>query len=78
MWFARDTATGSLVILAVAFLGSGLGIGVANSQAVTVRQLAVRDYLRGRINAAYRLLSWGALSVGALLAGVAVALLGTW
>ena len=44
MWFARDTATGSLVIVAVAFLGSGLGIGVANSQAVTVRLLAVRDH----------------------------------
>lgn len=78
MWFARDTATGSLVIVAVAFLGSGLGIGVANSQAVTVRQLAVPDDLRGRVNAAYRLLSWGALSVGALFAGVAVSLLGTW
>lgn len=78
MWFARDTATGSLAIVAVAFLGSGLGIGVANSQAVTVRQLAVPDDLRGRVNAAYRLLSWGALSVGALLAGVAVSLLGTW
>lgn len=75
---ARDTTTRSLVILAIAFILSGLGIGVANSQAVTVRQLTVPQHLRGRVNAAYRLLSWGALSVGALLAGLAVTTLTAW
>ncbi|WP_187344363.1 MFS transporter [Serinicoccus sp. CUA-874] len=62
----------------MAFLVSGLGIGVANSQAVTVRQLAVPARLRGRVNSAYRLLSWGALSVGALVAGVLVTVWGAW
>lgn len=75
---ARDTSLRSLLILACAFLLSGLGIGVANSQAVTVRQLTVPEHLRGRVNAAYRLLSWGALSVGALLAGLSIQALSTW
>lgn len=69
-------STPSLVVLAVAFLASGIGVGVANSQAVTVRQLTVPEDLRGRVNAAYRLLSWGALSIGAMTAGLAVSLLG--
>lgn len=73
-----STSLRSLVVLAVAFLVSGLGIGVANSQAVTVRQLAVPARLRGRVNSAYRLLSWGALSVGALVAGVLVTVWGAW
>lgn len=68
---------GRVVVLALTFLVSGLGIGVANSQAVTVRQLAVPEGLRGRVNAAYRFLSWGALAVGALTAGQLVAALGT-
>lgn len=58
-----------LVVLASAFVVSGLGMGVANSQAATVRQLSVPERLRGRVNAAYRLLSWGALAVGAIGAG---------
>ncbi len=58
-----------IALLGLAFLMSGLGIGVANSQAVTVRQLSVPEGLRGRVNAAYRFLSWGALAVGALGAG---------
>lgn len=73
-----STSTGSLVVLAAAFLVSGLGIGVANSQAVTVRQLTVPERLRGRVNSAYRLLSWGALSVGALIAGGLVTAWGPW
>lgn len=74
---ARDTSTSSLLVLGTAFLLSGLGIGVANSQAVTVRQLTVAEEVRGRVNAAYRLLSWGALSIGALVGGVAVTALDT-
>ena len=63
-------------LLAAAFLVSGLGIGVANSQAVTVRQLSVPEHLRSRVNAAYRLLSWGALAFGALGAGQLIAAVG--
>lgn len=65
-------STWRVLLLAAAFLVSGVGIGVANSQAVTVRQLAVPEALRGRVNAAYRFLSWGALAVGALGAGLLV------
>lgn len=67
---------GNIILLGVAYLASGLGMGVANSQAVTVRQLLSAPSERGRVNAAYRLLSWGALSVGALTAGVAVSSVG--
>lgn len=74
---APDTTLTSLITLGGAYLVSGLGIGVANSQAVTVRQLTVPEPQRGRVNAAYRLLSWGALSVGAILAGLATNQLGT-
>lgn len=56
-------------VIGVAFAASGLGLGVANAQAVTVRQLSVPAGERGRVNAAYRLLSWGALPLGALAGG---------
>ena len=65
-----------VVLLGAAFLVSGLGIGVANSQAVTVRQLSVPEHLRSRVNAAYRLLSWGALAFGALGAGLLITAVG--
>ncbi|SMH42893.1 hypothetical protein SAMN06295885_2089 [Rathayibacter oskolensis] len=52
--------------LATAFL-------VANSQAVSLRQLATAPDLRGRVNAAYRFISWGAIAGGAL-----ATLLGPW
>lgn len=67
-----------VTVLAVAFLISGLGLGVANSQAVTVRQLSVPEHERARVNAAYRFLSWGALALGALGAGALINLLGTY
>jgi predicted MFS family arabinose efflux permease len=49
---------------------------VANSHAITVRQLATPDELRGRVNSAYRLISWGAIPVGASLGGLVTAALG--
>ncbi|MFG6502848.1 MFS transporter [Microbacterium sp. P05] len=67
-----------LAALAGAFLLSGVGIGIANSQATSVRQLSVESAMRGRVNAGYRLVSWGALSIGALLGGVLVTALGVW
>ncbi|AXH34838.1 MFS transporter [Humibacter sp. BT305] len=70
--------TSVVVVLTVGMLVSGIGCGVANSQAVSLRQLAVVTELRGRANAAYRLVSWGALSVGALAGGGLVVLVGEW
>ena len=63
-------------LLGAVFFVVGLGIGVANSHAITVRQLATPDQLRGRVNSAYRLISWGAIPVGASLGGVITAALG--
>lgn len=60
----------STVLYATALTISGFGIGLANAQAVTVRQLVTPDPLRGRVNAAYRLISWGMVAVGAAVAGL--------
>ena len=68
----------ALAGLTVAFVLSGVGIGVANSQTVSLRQLAVAPELRGRVNATYRLVSWGSLSIGALVGGVLVTSFGPW
>ncbi|MDJ0336567.1 MFS transporter [Salinibacterium sp. G-O1] len=68
----------SIGALAASFLVSGIGIGIANSQAVSLRQLAVAPELRARVNAGYRLVSWGALSVGAIAGGILVTALGPW
>ncbi len=65
-----------VVLLAGTFVVSGFGIGIANSQAVSLRQLAVPAELRGRVNAGYRLVSWGALSLGALGGGVLTTAMG--
>ncbi|UVI36631.1 MFS transporter [Brevibacterium spongiae] len=62
--------------LAVAFLLSGLGSGVADSQSTSIRQLALPAEFRGRVNAGYRLVSWGALSIGAILGGTLITLIG--
>ena len=76
--FAGAAGSWAAALLGAVFLVVGLGVGVANSHAITVRQLATPDQLRGRVNSAYRLISWGAIPVGASLGGVAAAALGAW
>ncbi|MGH8775643.1 MAG: MFS transporter [Jiangellaceae bacterium] len=66
----------ALAVLMSLFLVMGIGIGVANVHAVTLRQTTVAAELRGRVNAAYRLISWGAIPAGAALGGVLAASLG--
>lgn len=68
----------AVVALCAAFTLSGVGIGVANSQSTAIRQIAVEAEIRGRVNAGYRLVSWGALAVGALLGGGLTTALGPW
>jgi predicted MFS family arabinose efflux permease len=68
----RDDPGLSLAVYCAVFLVAGIGSGVANAQSNTVRQLSTPDELRGRVNSVYRLLSWGALAIGAILAGVVV------
>ena len=65
---AVDDAT--MLLLCGIFVIMGVGIGVANVHAVTLRQTAVAEHLRGRVNAAYRLISWGAIPLGAAVGGV--------
>jgi MFS family permease len=75
---AIASPSGAVALLALAFALSGTGIGVANSQSTAIRQIAITADLRGRVNAGYRLLSWGALSLGALLGGALTTALGPW
>ena len=60
----------ALGLLCAIFVVMGVGIGIANVHAVTLRQTAVPEYLRGRVNAAYRLISWGAIPLGAAVGGI--------
>ncbi len=68
----------SLTLLCAIFLISGVGIGVANSHAITVRQLALPEQARGRVNAAYRLVSWGVVPIGTIAGGVIAQRYGPW
>lgn len=72
------SAASTVVAMTTAFFVSGVGIGVANSQSVSIRQLAVAPEIRGRVNAGYRLASWGFLALGALAGGVLVSVVGSW
>jgi hypothetical protein len=62
-----------LPVLCAAFVVMGVGIGIANVHAVTLRQVSTAEHLRGRVNAAYRLVSWGAIPVGASAGGFVAA-----
>jgi MFS family permease len=59
-----------LLLLCLVFLTMGIGIGIANVHGVSLRQTAVPANLRGRVNAAYRMISWGAIPLGAALGGL--------
>ena len=76
--FGGVAGSWAAALLGAVFLIVGLGIGVANSHAITVRQLATPDQLRGRVNSAYRLISWGAIPVGASVGGVVTTTFGAW
>jgi MFS family permease len=54
-----------LVLFVIGFAGV-----VWNVITVSLRQRIVPDHLLGRLNAAYRLLAWGTMPIGALLAGL--------
>jgi MFS family permease len=63
----EDTA---MLILASVFFLMGLGTGIANVHATSLRQSVVPSALHGRVNAAYRMVSWGAVPIGASLGGL--------
>lgn len=66
----------ALVVLTAAFATMGIGIGIANVHAVSLRQSATPAHLHGRVNAGYRLISWGAVPLGASIGGLLAAQLG--
>ena len=67
-----DDSLGSWVALGLVFLVTGLGIGMADAHATTVRQLATPELLRGRVNSAYRFVSWGVVPLGAAAGGLLI------
>lgn len=62
--------TSAMVILSNVLFLMGLGTGIANVHATSLRQSAVPDAVQGRVNAAYRMVSWGAVPIGAGLGGI--------
>ena len=60
----------AMVILASVFFLMGLGTGIANVHATSLRQTVIPSALHGRVNAAYRMVSWGAVPIGASLGGL--------
>jgi Transmembrane secretion effector len=76
--FLGDRPVRAVLVLAAIFALSGLGSGVANVHAVSLRQTAIPDSMISRVNAAYRLISWGAVPVGAAAGGVVAAQLGAY
>ena len=67
---ADQAGAGLLALLCSIFVVMGVGIGIANVHAVSLRQAAIPAALHGRVNAAYRLVSWGAIPLGAAAGGI--------
>jgi MFS family permease len=61
---------------AVIWFATLFGLVASNACVMTLRQVAVPDELRGRMNAGYRALSFGGIPLGALLAGVLASVIG--
>src|SRR5262245_6708392 len=67
---ATGRVTTSVAVLVAAFFVMGVGIGIANVHAVSLRQMAIPKHQHGRVNAGYRLISWGAIPLGAAAGGL--------
>ena len=68
--------TTSPVLVGVSFLVTGVAIVLWNVVTVSLRQRITPDRLLGRMNAAYRLVGWGTMPVGAVLGGFLAETLG--
>jgi Na+/melibiose symporter-like transporter len=66
----------SLVLAMAAWLGHGFGISVWNVNTITLRQVLTPMRVLGRMNATYRMVLFGALPVGAFVAGLLGSALG--
>jgi len=68
--------TTSPVVVGISFAVSGVAMVLWNVVTVSLRQRITPDRLLGRMNAAYRLVGWGTMPLGALLGGVLAEVLG--
>ncbi|HEV2893834.1 MAG TPA: MFS transporter, partial [Actinomycetota bacterium] len=68
--------TASPVLVGVSFAVGGLSIVLWNVITVSLRQRITPDRLLGRMNAAYRLVGWGTMPIGAVLGGFLAETLG--
>jgi MFS family permease len=64
-----DSALG-IATLFVAFLLKGYGVGLSNVHTITLRQTVTPHGMLGRMNASYRVVSYGGLPLGALIGGI--------
>jgi MFS family permease len=74
--WALLAATSLPVVAGAAVALYGLAAVWWNVVTISFRQAVVPERLQGRVNSAYRLVSWGTLSVGAVAGGVVVAQVG--
>ena len=68
--------TANAVLVGASFAVSGVAIVLWNVVTVSLRQRITPDRLLGRMNAAYRLVGWGTMPVGAALGGFLAEALG--
>lgn len=69
-------ASGSIIALIAASVLHGIGEGAFSPTALTLRQTSAPDHLLGRVNSVQRVLTWGAISLGSLVAGLATKFFG--
>lgn len=69
--FAPASRAAAIPLLAAVYLVNGVGIALSTVVALSVRQAVTPDRLLGRVNGTYRFVSYGVISLGALLGGVA-------
>jgi len=62
--------TKNVFLVGIAIFIGGFGGGAWNVSVNSIRQSMVTNELLGRVYSAYRLVGWGTLALGALLAGI--------
>jgi MFS family permease len=67
--FAAIAARPNVTLTATAMVAFGFAVTLANVIAVSLRQLVTPDELLGRVTSVHRFLCWGALPLGAAVAG---------
>lgn len=74
--FAPVSQAAAIPLLAMTYLVNGVGIALSSVVALSVRQAITPDHLLGRVNGSHRFVSYGVISLGALLGGTAGHVLG--